>query len=187
MFRVNRKSHRKYQKVLRELQPHDSKHYGASTRSLVKKDIWVEKPDGIFHYLIISGNSILHLNQMRSSQTHAIEEMHDITCLLQQKKYYVGENNEECDASFGRPVQQVCMLKLSEGTYNYFNNNFLGDNAYITVYQAEGHKLSSESIVDLKQKICEGKADSIKFSIEDNEPKLITRNFDAHIFTEANL
>ncbi len=184
MFRISKRSRRKYSKILSKLQPGDSSHSGASRRNKVKKDVWVEKSDNIFHYLVVSGDSILHLNQSRSKQMQAIEEMGDITCYLQQKKYYVDSKGAEASEFEGQPMQQICILKMADGTYNYFNKNFYGDNALISVYQLPGHELSSNVSVKDATKVLDGVCDSVKFSLDDQKPRLSTQNLQANVYTE---
>ncbi|MCH9632759.1 MAG: hypothetical protein S4CHLAM6_11000 [Chlamydiae bacterium] len=186
MFRISKRNRRKYSKVLSKLQPQDQKHYGASKRSLVKKDVWVEKPDNLYHYIVVSGDSILHLNQMRSSQTHVIEEMGDITCYLQQKKYFMDSNGNEVPEQTAVPMQQVCVLKMAEGSYNYFNKKFIAQNALIQVFQLPGHELTTKISLENATKVLDGKCDSVNFSFNDNKPKLKTQNLKAQVYTQSN-
>lgn len=182
MLKVTKKSKKNYLKTLSVLQPTASKHYGASKRNYVSKDLWVNTQDQIYHYLIVSRDSILHLNQTRTSETKVIEEMENITCYLQQKKYYVDDHGEDTNNSFDHPMQQVCVLKIRNGTYNYFNKHFLGDEALISVYQLPGHEINPDISLEKAAKILDGECDNVSFFFHENKPNLRTKNLKAHIF-----
>lgn len=182
MLRVTKKSKKNYLKTLSVLQPTASKHYGASKRNYVSKDLWINTQDQIYHYLIVSKDSILHLNQTRTSETKVIEEMENITCYLQQKKYYVDKNGEDTKDSFDNPMQQVCVLKIRNGTYNYFNKHFLGDVALISVYQLPGHEITPDISLSQATKILDGECDNVSFFFQEDKPNLRTNNLKAHIF-----
>lgn len=181
MFKVTERSKKRYFKTLCSMQPTATKHYGASKRNYVTKDLWINNQEELYHYLIVSEDSILHLNQTKSSQTKVIEEMENITCYLQQKKYYTfDENSEELDKRV--PMQQVCVLKIKNGTYNYFTKHFLGDEALISIYQLPGHELSNKLSLYQAPKILDGYCDSVSFDFHEQKPNLKTKNLKAKIF-----
>lgn len=181
MFHISPKNRKKYKKMLLSMQPVSENKYGSTKRNTVKKDLWVDKEQGIFHYLLISGDSILHLNQNKQAKTHAEEEMNDITCYLQQKKYYVDAQGKEVERD-GEARQQVCILKIASGRYNYLQNNFLGDQVLISIYEFPGHELSPS--LQGGRQLLDGICDNIKFSFEAKNPNLRTHNLKANIFTD---
>ncbi len=181
MFHVSSRNRRKYAKMLLSMQPVSVDKYGSTRRNKVKKDLWVEKEEGLFHYLLVSGDSILHLNQNQQAKTHAVEEMDDITCYLQQKKYYLDPQGQEVDGK-GEARQQVCILKIASGKYHYLHNHFLGDNVLISIYDLPGHELSTS--IETGKQLLGGTCDNIKFSLDEQNPNLRTHNLKAQIYTQ---
>lgn len=165
------------------MQPTATKRSGISKRNYVTKDLWINTGEEFFHYLIVSEDSILHLNQTQSSQTKVIEEMENITCYLQQKKYY---KQPEDPLSPPEPMQQVCVLKIKSGTYNYFTKLFLGDEAFIDIYELPGHELTKHLSLYEAPKLLKGECDNVSFFFEEQKPNLKTNNLKAKIFMSNN-
>lgn len=182
MFRVTDRSRARYQKILQVLQPSPVNHYGTTTRNRVTKDVWINNQGTLYHYLINSKDSILHLNQNLSSRTYVVEEMEDITCYLQQKKLYLDSEGNETSSPTPLPIQQVCVLKMNKGSYNYFTQNFLGDDVQINVYQLPGHELSSTLSFQNATELLNGHCDSINMLFKDQKPYLKTNNLKAQVF-----
>lgn len=188
IFHITNKSRSNYRKMLETLKPEAVEHYGSTKRDLVTKDLWINHKDSFYHYIIVSEGSILHLNQERSSNTKVQEQMSNMTCYLQQKKYYIDQNGQEClDHSQAIAMQQVCVLKIKEGRYDFSLKDFVGTDAKMNIYQLAGHDLSPNISLDKATIVLDGICDHVHFFFKDDQSHLQTTNLKATLFTEKEI
>ncbi len=162
------------------MQPKVQASQGSSSREEVSKNLWISRKGEKLRALIKSNESTLVLQQDIQFQTNAIEKINDCLCYIQQKKYYIDKNGLESSEE-GTPMQQVCVLKVSLGCYNYNSQEFNAKHSLITIYQLPGHEISDKMPLKQGVKILEGECDSIQFILSGQEPRLSAHNLNASI------
>lgn len=174
--------------MMETLRPEAVEHYGSTKRDLVTKDLWVNHKGSFYHYIIVSEDSILHLNQERSSNTKVQEQMSNMTCYLQQKKYYIDQDGREStNHTSAIAMQQVCVLKIKDGCYDFSLKDFVGTDAKMKIYQLAGHDLSPTISLDKANVVLDGICDTVHFFFKDDQSHLKTTNLKAKIFTEKEI
>lgn len=185
VFIISGKNKLDYLNTLEDLQPSKTQHRGTTHRNLVTKNLWRQDQDLVYQYIISSKESFLHLNQLRARDTKIIEEMTEVICLLQQKKYFVdSEGNEVKSPNKGRyfPMQQVCRLEVHEGVYEYATKKFHGEEVEIQIFELPGHDLNANHSFLIGKKVLEGHCDQIDFYFMEKVPNLKVQNLIAKIF-----
>lgn len=182
---------KRYESVLKEFQPKNVQNSGVTSRSEVSKNLWVKKEDQLYQYLIKSEGSSLHLNQLKAKGLKVIEKMNEVTCLLQQKIFYVDASGQEVDPKevaedqrFER--QHLCCLTVKKGTYNYFTKCFEGQKALIELIELPYHSFPNERPKKEAKMLLKGTCDTLYFHFIETKPNLKLHNLTAQIYEDLN-
>lgn len=107
-----------------------------------------------------------------------IEQMEEITCIWQEKLYYLYPDGQKicssdnpCQKNPSRnliPMQEVRYLKAETGSYNYNTQKFIGENVQFWKYQLPGH--TPPQHVTEGVAIIAGKAQNIELTLTDDKP-----------------
>lgn len=186
VFQVSRHDLKAYKRTLDYLQPIHQQQQGITHRNRVTKNLWMQKKDQLYQYMITSEGSTLHLNQLKSKETKVIEEMEKAICLLQQKLFFVDEAGQEVSPLEAKgllfPRQQLCKLEVESGVYNYFTKKFEGQNVQIEVIELPTHDFHAQLPLDKGRRLLQGECDQIHFYFIENLPNLKVENLVAQIF-----
>lgn len=136
----------------------------------VVKDIWLAQDDNSrLHNRIKSQSSVLMLKP-KGRKSHLIEELHQVSCLMQERVYYKD----------GLPMQQVRLLEANSGEYNFSEKELLSQGVKISVYRSDTHVLPQEIVT--KTPIFSGSAENVSFITSDKTPNFKATGFVAHMY-----
>ena len=187
VFRVTDRKMLAYEKTLNYTKPCQKERKGVTHRKQVIKNLWVKKKDALHQYIVISEGSTLHLNQIRSKETKMSESMQEATCLLQQKIFFVDDKGTEIKdpSSFSGPVypkQQICKLKVHDGSYNYYTKVFSGSQVGVTLYEVSTHEFHADIALESGKVMMNGQCDTIYFSMHEDSPNLELKDLVATVY-----
>lgn len=141
-------------------------------RLKVTKDIWLTQDDNSrLHSRIASQSSLLVLKP-NEKKLKLVEELHQISCLMQERLYY----NEEL------PMQQVRLLEASSGEYHFSEKQLLSQGVSISVYRLSTHLLPQK--IFSASPIFSGNAENISLITSGRTPDFKAKDFIAHMYPE---
>ena len=139
-------------------------------RLKVTKDIWLTQDDNSrLHHRIASKSSLLVLKP-NGGKLKFIEELDQISCLMQERIYY---NNE-------LPMQQVRLLEANSGEYHFSEKQLLSQGVSISVYKLNTHTLPQEILST--SPIFSGNAENISLTTSDKTPDFQAKGFTAYMY-----
>lgn len=142
-------------------------------RLKVTKDIWLTQDDNSrLHNRIASQSSLLVLKPYEK-KLKLIEELEQISCLMQERLYY----NE------GLPMQQVRLLEASSGEYHFSEKQLLSQEVSISTYRINTHILPQKKFLTLP--IFSGNAENISLATSGKTPDFKAKGFIAHIYPKV--
>jgi len=108
-------------------------------RENVHKQIWIQDQTPLY-FSIQSKNSNLFFFK-ECSQIEIIEELEDVTCVLQEELFYrFADGTTSLSPQEGaEPWQKTRYLKAEQAHYNYQTHLFVADTVHLWEYQLAGH------------------------------------------------
>jgi len=143
---------------------------GHQFREGVQKDLWVCEENNRLHWKIVSDSSLLTLVP-KNEKLDIIENLNHLHTWMQDKIYTGQETSQE-----------VRYLEAKEGTYRYFDQQFVADSVFLSLQRLPGTVLPttfSPSLSYLK-----GIAHDVSFSLMGKNPHFQAHQFQATLTKE---
>lgn len=153
IFHYNEQNINTYHELMAEANPTlthkaDRAPYTATQQQQrVRKDFFLSKGSDRLHFLLTSDHVDLILDH-QGGKTELTEVLSDINCCAQQDLFYTDQEGKRLAKGDSRSVekQRIYFCKADRGFFCYENSVFKAERVHATVYEALGHKLTSEML-----------------------------------------
>lgn len=169
-FRIFPRDIEKYEQLLEDQKGSSTQEdkETTQTRFNTQKDVWQQDKDARLHYRINAEQSTLHLRP-KGKKIEMFEEMHNISCLLQEKLYVQQQEK----------MQELRAFTASYGTYDFSKHTFLAEKVLLDFYTAKGHELPKSK--EIATPFLKGLAKQVSFSFSSDGPAFHAEKFRAEM------